>query len=137
MVENVIHIKSDIMINVGVNAKKHHVCEKEYIWNPATCSCKNGRYLASIIDNSVITCDDVIDAEKEMKTVTTNFNKKDIICERRSFYIRLAFLLITIDLLIAVGIYCYLIKHKARQKYLLPCYVSKNKLKKFCIKNIL
>ena len=22
--------------------KKHHICEKDYIWNPATCSCKNG-----------------------------------------------------------------------------------------------
>ena len=19
--------------------KKHHICEKDYIWNPATCSC--------------------------------------------------------------------------------------------------
>ena len=35
--------------------KKHHICEKDYIWNPAPCNCKNGKYLASIIDNSVIT----------------------------------------------------------------------------------
>ena len=28
--------------------KKRHVCEKDYVWNPATCSCKNGKYLASI-----------------------------------------------------------------------------------------
>ena len=35
---------------------KKHICEKYYIWNPATCSCKNGKYLASFIDNSVITC---------------------------------------------------------------------------------
>ena len=21
--------------------KKYHICEKDYIWNPATCSCKN------------------------------------------------------------------------------------------------
>ena len=20
--------------------KKHHICEKEYVWNPATCNCK-------------------------------------------------------------------------------------------------
>ena len=31
--------------------KKHHRCEKDYTWNPATCSCENGKYLASIIDN--------------------------------------------------------------------------------------
>ena len=32
------------------------MCERHYIWNPAGCSCKNDNYLASIIDNSVITC---------------------------------------------------------------------------------
>ena len=37
--------------------KKHHIREKGYIWNPAKCTCKNGKYLASFIDNSVITCD--------------------------------------------------------------------------------
>ena len=44
MEENVIQIKSGITINVDVNVKKHHIYEKEYIWNPATCSCKNGKY---------------------------------------------------------------------------------------------
>ena len=29
-------------------------------WNPATCICKNGKYLASIIDDLVITCDEII-----------------------------------------------------------------------------
>ena len=48
--------------------KKHHICKKDYIWNPATCSCKNGKYLASIIDNSVITCDQIIDADGETKS---------------------------------------------------------------------
>ena len=28
--------------------KNHHICEKDYIWNPATCSCKNGKYVAGI-----------------------------------------------------------------------------------------
>ena len=23
-------------------SKTHHICEKDYVWNPATCSCKNG-----------------------------------------------------------------------------------------------
>ena len=32
--------------------KKRHVCEKDYTWNPATCSCENGKYLASIRDDS-------------------------------------------------------------------------------------
>ena len=55
--------------------KKHHTCEKDYIWSPATCSCNNGKYLASICDNSFITCYEIIDAE-ETKTVP-----KNIICE--------------------------------------------------------
>ena len=37
--------------------KKRHICEKDYIWKSARCSCENGKYLASIIDNLVITCD--------------------------------------------------------------------------------
>ena len=44
------------------------------MWNPAACSCENGKYLASITDNSVITCDETVDAET--KTIPTNFNKK-------------------------------------------------------------
>ena len=41
----------------------------------------------------------------------------------------LAFLLITIALLIAVSTYCYLIKYKAKRKHLLPFYIRNNKLK--------
>ena len=39
MEENVIHLSGGIMINGDVNIKKHHACEKDYVWNPATCSC--------------------------------------------------------------------------------------------------
>ena len=63
--------------------KKHHICEKYYILNPATCICKIGKYLASIIDYSVVTFDEIIDAgaklyNKETKTVPRNFNGKNI-----------------------------------------------------------
>ena len=96
--------------------KKHHICEKDYIWNPALCSFENGRYLVSFMDDSVITCDEIIDAEatsidEEAKTVSTNFNEKNISCKIQNFYILLSFLLITIALLIAVSIYYYLIKY--------------------------
>ena len=49
----------------------------------------------------MITFDEIIDAV-EIK------NEKNAICETKSFYILLAFLLVAITLLIAVGIYCYL-----------------------------
>ena len=67
--------------------------------NPATCNCENGEYLASIMDDSAIICDEIRDVEE------TNFNKKNITCKTHNFYILLAFLLITIALLIAVSIY--------------------------------
>ena len=43
--------------------------------------------------------------------------------------ILLAFLLITIALLIAASIYCYLIKYQAKQKHLLLFHVTINELK--------
>ena len=105
--------------------KKHHICEKDYIWNPAACSCKNGKYFASIIDDSVIACDEIIE---ETKTITTNFNEKNAICTTKVLYILHDFLSIITALLIAVSIYCYLIKNKLKQKHLLPYYVTNGKL---------
>ena len=76
--------------------KKPHLCEKDYIWNSVTCSCKNGKFLTSVTDHSVITCDEII--EEETKPVTTHFNEKNAICNTKNFYILLAFLLITTTL---------------------------------------
>ena len=70
--------------------KKHQICEKDHIQNPATFTCKNVQYLASIVDDSVITCDEVIDKERT-KTVTTNFKEKNAICESKKIYILLTF----------------------------------------------
>ena len=41
----------------------------------------------------------------------------------------LAFLLITIELLTAVSIYCYLKEYPVKQKYLLPFHDTSNELK--------
>ena len=41
---------------------KLYVCQKDYTWNPATCSCENAKYLASIMDNSAITCDEIMES---------------------------------------------------------------------------
>ena len=57
--------------------------KKNSVWNLAICSRENGKYLASIMDDSAIMCDKVIesyekDAEAksydETKTVPTNFD---------------------------------------------------------------
>ena len=94
------------------------------------------------MDDSTIICDEVINADSkqsltddyETSTIPTNFNEKKATCKTQNFYILLAFLLITIALLIAVSIYCYLIKH--RRKHLLPFLNTNNKLNKFCIDSI-
>ena len=74
-----------------------------------------GKYLASIMDDSTVICDEVIKSnDEEIKTIPTNFNEKNITCKTQSFYILLSFLLITVTLLIAVSIYCYLIRYHAK-----------------------
>ena len=50
------------------NPKEHRVCEKGYVWNPAKCSSKNGKYILSITGNSVVKCDDIIDITKDVPT---------------------------------------------------------------------
>ena len=71
------------------------------------CCCKDGKCLASFIDDSVITCDEIIEETKTIKQILI----KKVDCQSQNFYFLLAFLLITNALLIAVSIYCYLIIH--------------------------
>ena len=89
------------------------------------------------MDDSANTCDEIIESYNEKtKKVPTNFNEKKAICKTQNFYILFAFLLITIALLIAVSIYCYLIKYQAKQKHLLPFHDTNNELNKLYIDNI-
>ena len=92
---------------------------KDYVWNPATCNCEHGKYLASIVGDSAITCDEIIESYDETKTIPTNFNEEKTSCKTQKCYILLAFLSITIALLIDVCIYCYFIKYWAKQNHLL------------------
>ena len=87
------------------------------------------------MEHLAIICDEVIKScDEEIKTIPTNVNEKDITCEIQFFYILLAFLLITITLLIVVSLYCYLIEYQAKQKHLLP--FRDTKLKQFCLGSI-
>ena len=38
------------------------MCKKDYTWSLSTCSLENNKKLASITDDSVITCNEIIDA---------------------------------------------------------------------------
>ena len=42
------------------------MCGKQYIWNPATCSYENGKYLGGIIDYSVVICDETLAAVSKL-----------------------------------------------------------------------
>ena len=55
------------------------MCKEDYGWNPTTCICENGKYPGSIIDNSVIRCDEIINAVGNVSTtMSTNFYKKKV-----------------------------------------------------------
>ena len=58
------------IIRKAGNPTKYHVCKNDYGWNPASCICENGRYARSIIDESVITCDKIIEQTKTHPTRT-------------------------------------------------------------------
>ena len=62
------------------------------------------------MDDSAITCDEVIESyDEETKSIPTNFNERKM--KIQNFHTLFLFLLITIALLIAVSICCYLIKY--------------------------
>ena len=82
------------------------------------------------MSKSAIACDEIIESyNEETKTILTNFNKKKATWKTQNLYILLAFLLITIALLIAVSVYCYFIKYRAKEKHLLPFNNTNNELK--------
>ena len=70
-------------------------------------------------------CDEVIKSYDKQ----AQFKEKRAICKTQNSYILVAFLLVTMALLIAVSIYCYLIKYWVIQNHLLPFYFTNNKLK--------
>ena len=90
------------------------------------------------MDDLAIMCDEVIEpcdedvetkSNNETKVVPTNFNERKATCKTQNFETLLAFLLITIALLIDVSIYCHLIKCRAKQKHLLPFHFANKELK--------
>ena len=70
--------------------------------NSATCNCENGKCLASIMDDSVIICDEVKDPDADAEAKSndqaklndeTNFNKKKATCKTLKFlYFTLIFI---------------------------------------------
>ena len=64
--------------------------QKQYVWNPATCSFENGKYLANIIDDSEIAFDKITE---KTKLVPKIFNEKQVTYKTKN-YICFTYLLI-------------------------------------------
>ena len=56
-------------------AKENNVCEKDYIWNSVACIFENVEYLVTSVEDSAITCDEII---KDSDTVLTNVPTNDM-----------------------------------------------------------
>ena len=67
------------------------------------------------MDDSVIKFDEITE---ETKAIPANFNEQEMVCKTQTFFILLAFFLVTTVFLIAVNIYFYLINHRAKKKNL-------------------
>ena len=52
--------------------KNYRMCKKDYSWIPSTCICENIRYLKSIVDESVIVCDAIVNAVESVLINVTN-----------------------------------------------------------------
>ena len=52
--------------------KKYGTCKKGNSWNLSTCICKNNRYLKSIVDDSVIVCNEIINVIDSVPINGTN-----------------------------------------------------------------
>ena len=141
MEESVIQINGGIIINVDVSVKTSSVKKRLYLESCYMLLWK-WKYSASISDDLVTACDEIIDADaeakahnetklnnKEIKRIPTNFNEKTITSKTQNFYILPAFLLITIALLMTDSTYCYLKKYWAKQTHLLSFPVTNNKLR--------
>ena len=64
-------------VNGAIHQKEVSSCHiinsqlKNIAWNPSTCICENGKYLASIKADSIITFDEIINMEE------TDFNERN------------------------------------------------------------
>ena len=98
----------------GVSVKKKNIARAaKFIFVSifiSIFSCKYGKYVGSIIDDSVTTCDEI---KEETKVVPTKSASTKAVLTKytlTNFCILLAFSLNTIALLIALSICCHLIK---------------------------
>ena len=124
VVQHLIEIKNGIIKHVIVIVKIFRSAKKDYSWNPSTCICENSKYLKSMADTSVITCDEIISVMKIVSTKMTNTIGTNVTKNCRSQKVRHKFycyilhtVLLGIILLLIITIICYhYAKHRSKQK---------------------
>ena len=65
------------------NQKEDRVCQKSYICNPSTFAGENRKHLGSITDDSVVTCDETINAADIVSTNVTSGMSKILIIKKQ------------------------------------------------------
>ena len=122
IVENVIQTEIRMKNCVDVSVKILQNILSVKIQNSATCSCDID--LKSIIGDSVVTYDEILDVIAKSYKKPRNFNEKRLTCKIQNLYILISFSLIIMLLLIIVRIYnChYQIKHLSKQKHI--CHIT-------------
>ena len=60
---------------------EYHACKKDFIWNHATCNCENGEYVGSIIDDSLVMCDETIKGQKVLQKIAS----RQIVLQQKLF----------------------------------------------------
>ena len=58
--------------------KNYHTWKKDYSWNPSKCTCENGKYLKSNVDDSKIVYNEIIYAIDIVSTKMTNTIPKNM-----------------------------------------------------------
>ena len=116
--KNVIEINCGIKIKVDVNVKSVMYMKKIIF----------GILLNLVVKWKIFSKSDALDkiiesCDEESKTIPTNCNENKANCKMQNLYNLLAFILITIALLIADSIQCYLLLSK--KKHLLPFHFTK------------
>ena len=106
-----------------------------------TWSCKNGKCAQSIIDDSAITCDEIIESIKNVSTKSSSTRRtltKTVPTKSNSANLYFTHLyLIGMVLLRASRIYCYNTEHWSKQKNLLLYHDTSNTLKEINNNNMI
>ena len=93
------------MINVYASVKI--MCKNNYSWNPSVCIFEDSRYLKSIVDNSVIVCDEVIDVMDSASRLSINSDDKKLTHKNNCLIHTILLIIICLLLLVDIYIRCY------------------------------